>query len=196
MEERRAMNQGQIAIVSGLPRSGTSMLMKMLEAGGMQVLTDNIREADEDNPKGYYEFEKVKQIEHDKSWLQDAEGKGVKMVSRLLQHLPPDYTYKVVFMRRRMEEILASQRKMLIRRGEPSDKVSDEQIAALFRKHLKRLKTWLDGQPNFEVIYVSYNKVLANPVEQARSVSQFFDGALDVESMVNVIDPKLYRQRK
>jgi argonaute-like protein implicated in RNA metabolism and viral defense len=190
------MDQGQIAIVSGLPRSGTSMLMKMLEAGGMQVLTDNVREADKDNPKGYYEFEKVKQIDRDKSWLQDAEGKVVKMVSQLLEHLPPDYAYKVVFMRRRMEEILASQRKMLIRRGEPSDKVSDEQMAALFRKHLKRLETWLDEQPNFEVIHVSYNEVLVNPVEQARRVSQFFDGALDVESMVNVIDPKLYRQRK
>ena len=85
------MDQGQIAIVSGLPRSGTSMLMKMLEAGGMQVLTDSIREVDKDNPKGYYEFEKVKQIDHDKSWLEDAEGKVVKMVSQLLQHLPPDY---------------------------------------------------------------------------------------------------------
>ena len=120
------------------------MLMKMLEAGGMQVLTDSIREADKDNPKGYYEFEKVKQIDHDQSWLEDAEGKVVKMVSQLLQHLPPDYSYKVVFMRRRMDEILASQHKMLIRRGEPSEKISDEQMAALFRKHLKRLKTWLD----------------------------------------------------
>jgi hypothetical protein len=190
------MDQGQIAIVSGLPRSGTSMLMKMLEAGGMQVLTDNIREADRDNPKGYYEFEKVKQIDHDKSWLKDAEGKVVKMVSQLLQHLPPDYNYKVIFMRRRMEEVLASQHEMLIRRGEPSDKIGDEQMAALFRKHLKRLKTWLDEQPNFEVIYVSYNKVLVNPVEQARRVSRFFDGALNVESMVNVVDPTLYRQRK
>jgi argonaute-like protein implicated in RNA metabolism and viral defense len=159
------MDERQIAIVSGLPRSGTSMLMKMLEAGGMQVLTDYIREADEDNPEGYYEFEKVKQIKHDESWLEDAEGKVVKMISQLLQHLPPDYTYKVVFMHRRMEEILASQRKMLIRRGAPSDEVSDEQMAALFRKHLKRLKTWLDEQPNFEVIYVSYNEVLANPIE-------------------------------
>lgn len=190
------MDQGQIAIVSGLPRSGTSMLMRMLEAGGMQVLTDNIREADRDNPKGYYEFERVKQIDRDASWLEDAEGKAVKMVSQLLMHLPPGYTYKVIFMRRRMEEILASQREMLIRRGEPSDRVSDEQMAALFRKHLKRLKTWLDEQPNFEVIYVSYNDVLVNPVEQARRVSRFFGGALAVESMVNVVDPTLYRQRK
>lgn len=190
------MDQRQIAIVSGLPRSGTSMLMRMLEAGGMQVLTDDIREADQDNPKGYYEFERVKQIEHDQSWLEDAEGKVVKMISQLLEHLPPDHTYKVVFMHRRMEEILASQRRMLIRRGEPSDRVSDEQMAALFRKHLERLRTWLDQQPNFEVIYVSYNEVLANPVEQARRLSQFFDGALDVESMVNVVDATLYRQRK
>ena len=190
------MNQEQIAVVSGLPRSGTSMLMKMLEAGGMKVLTDNIREADKDNPKGYYEFEKVKQIEKDKSWLEDAEGKVVKMISQLLKHLPPSYTYKVVFMRRKMEEILASQRKMLVRRGEATDRISDEQLAALFRKHLKRVETWLDEQSNFEVLYVSYNEILANPIDQATKISQFFDGALDVEPMVDVVDPTLYRQRK
>ncbi len=190
------MKEKSITIVSGLPRSGTSMMMRMLENGGIPVLTDKIREADKDNPKGYYEFERVKKIEHDKDWLEQAEGKVVKMISQLLKHLPPDYTYKVVFMRRKMEEILASQRKMLVRRGEESNAISDEEIASLFRKHLERVMAWLEEQPNFDVIYVNYNEVLEAPVEQVRTINRFFDGALDAEAMANVVDPTLYRQRR
>ena len=190
------MNRENITIVSGLPRSGTSMMMKMLEAGGVQALTDNIRTADEDNPKGYYEFEKVKQIEHDQSWLPDARGKAVKMISALLKHLPPNYTYKVIFIRRKMEEILASQNQMLVRRKEAADAVSDAKMAELFRMHLQQVTTWIAKQPNFDVIYVSYNEILASPVEQASKINQFLDHALDTESMVGVIDQALYRQRQ
>lgn len=190
------MDEKTVTIVSGLPRSGTSLMMKMLEAGGMKLLTDRIREPDEDNPKGYYEFERVKQIEHDQSWLEDARGKAVKMISQLLQHLPSDYTYKVVFMGRNMEEILASQKQMLIRRGEPADEVSDEKMGALFRKHLERVKAWMARQPNVDVIYVSYNDVLDNPSERAEAVNRFLGGDLNVADMVNVVDPALYRQRR
>src|SRR5215468_11569905 len=129
------MNKQPLVIVSGLPRSGTSMMMKMLAAGGIEPLTDNIRTADEDNPKGYFELERVKQIESDKAWLEDARSRVVKLISALLKHLPPSYQYKVIFMRRAMSEILASQRKMLMRRGEPADKVPDEKMAAMFNKH-------------------------------------------------------------
>jgi hypothetical protein len=190
------MDQGIVAIVSGLPRSGTSMMMRMLEAGGMDVLTDGVREADQDNPRGYYEFERVKQIEQDASWLEDAEGRVVKMVSQLLYHLPPDRTYKVVLMRRRMREILASQREMLVRRGEATDQVSDEKIAGLFRKHLERVEAWLDAQASFQVINVSYNDVLEKPVQQAERINRFFSGTLDVDAMAGVVDPTLYRQRR
>lgn len=190
------MDEDLVTIVSGLPRSGTSMMMRMLEAGGIPVLTDEIREADADNPKGYYEFERVKQIEHDKAWLEDAQGKVVKMISQLLKHLPPRYTYKVVFMRRKMEEILASQRKMLVRRNEQTNKISDEQMAALFRKHLQRVEAWLAEQPNFDVLYISYNDIIAEPVAQAERIGEFFDGALDVEAMASVVNPSLYRQRR
>jgi len=190
------MNRETITIVSGLPRSGTSMMMAMLEAGGMPVLTDNIRTANEDNPKGYYEFERVKQIEHDPSWLEDAKGKAVKMISALLEHLPQGYTYKMIFMRRKMEEILSSQKQMLIRRGEPADSVPDEKMAEIFRKHLSQVERWLGEQPNIEVIYVSYNQVLGNPVAQARRVNQFLDNALNVESMVSAVDKRLHRQRR
>src|ERR1041385_2006037 len=111
------MNNQPIAIVSGLPRSGTSMMMKMLVAGGLEALTDNIRTADEDNPEGYFEFEMVKKLGDDRSWLADARGKCVKIVSSFLKHLPQDFTYKIIFMRRNIEEVLASQRQMLVRRG-------------------------------------------------------------------------------
>lgn len=188
------MFEETITIVSGLPRSGTSMMMRMLEAGGLEVLTDELREADADNPKGYYEFERVKQLEHDKAWLGDAEGKAVKIISQLLYHLPEDATYKVVFMRRKMEELLASQRRMLARRGE-SDQVDDRQLAQLFRKHLERVQGWLDQQPGFDVVYISYNQVLEDPREQARKVNRFLDDALDVDAMAGVVDPDLYRQR-
>lgn len=171
------------------------MMMKMLEAGGLEVLTDRLREADEDNPKGYYEFERVKQLENDKSWLPKAEGKVVKIISQLLHHLPSDYVYKVVFMRRRMEEILASQERMLVRRGEESDKISDDKLAALFRQHLERVQGWLDAQPNFDVTYVSYNQVLESPRDEAERVDAFLDEPLDVERMAAVVDPSLYRQR-
>jgi hypothetical protein len=192
----KTMDREIVTIVSGLPRSGTSMMMGMLEAGGMQVLTDNIRTADGDNPKGYYEFEKVKQTEHDSSWLEDARGKAVKMISALLKHLPQGYNYKVIFMRRKIEEILASQRLMLIRRGKPADTVNDERMAGLFRRHVKQVETWIDEQPNIEVVYISYNEILASPVEQAASVNLFLGHTLNVENMVSAVDQTLYRQRQ
>lgn len=190
------MNPETIVIVSGLPRSGTSMMMKMLEAGGLELLTDGIRAADEDNPQGYYEFEQVKQIERDKSWLPAARGKAVKMISALLRHLPEGYRYKVIFMQRAMPEVLASQRQMLIRRGEDPDKVSDERMAELFSKHLEQVEAWLAQQPHFETLYVSYNEMLADPEPHAQRINAFLGGGLDVERMVNVIDPNLYRQRR
>lgn len=189
------MERRTIAVVSGLPRSGTSMMMKMLEAGGIQVLTDELREADRDNPKGYYEFERVKQLEHDKSWLQDAEGRAVKIISQLLKHLPSDHRYKIVFMRREMREMLASQQKMLVRRGEKADKVADEELAALFRRHLERIESWLEDQPNFDVLYVSYNRVLERPREEATRIDAFFKEDLDADAMATVVEPTLYRQR-
>jgi hypothetical protein len=192
----KIMGVDVVTIVSGLPRSGTSLMMSMLEAGGMQVLTDQIREPDEDNPEGYYEFERVKQIEHDRSWLEDAKGKVVKIVSERLTHLPEGYAYKVIFMRRKMEEVLASQRKMLIRRGEPAPRISDEEMAELFKRHLREVDTWLARQPHIEVIYVWYNEVLENPIAPAERINQFLSNTLDVEKMVNVVDPTLYRQRR
>jgi hypothetical protein len=186
-----------VVIVSGLPRSGTSMMMKMLQAGGIAPLTDQIRTADKDNPKGYYEFERVKKLdEGDVAWLDQAGGKAVKVISALLKHLPPGYDYKVIFMQRRMEEILASQRQMLIRRGEPADSISDEKMTELFRKHLEQVQAWIAERPNVDVIYVSYNEILEDPTGNVDKIDQFLGQHLNKERMVSVIDEDLYRQRK
>jgi hypothetical protein len=190
------MNDQSITIVSGLPRSGTSMMMKMLAAGGLEPLTDNIRAADDDNPIGYFEFERVKQIEHDKAWLEDARGRAVKLISALLKHLPPTHNYKVIFMRRAMAEILASQRQMLIRRGEPGDAVPDDKMAALFDKHVAQVESWLAAQPNIETIYVSYNEVMKDARPHAERINGFLGGSLKVEAMIQVADQTLYRQKR
>lgn len=187
----------RIVIVSGLPRSGTSMMMKMLEAGGIPPLTDEIREADKDNPKGYYEFERVKQMDKgDVDWLPRAEGKAVKVISALLQHLPDTYQYDVIFMERHMPEILASQRKMLTHRGEDADEMDDEQMAALFQKHVQKVQQWVDAQANFSALYVHFSDALADPQTTAERVKDFLERELDVEKMVNVVDPALYRNRR
>lgn len=190
-EEKKA-----ITIVSGLPRSGTSMMMKMLEAGGVPPLTDAIRTADDDNPKGYYEFERVKKMDKgDVAWLPEAKGKVVKVISALLKHLPTEYEYRVIFQQRHMSEILASQRKMLARRGENADKMDDGQMAALFAKHLRSVEAWLAEQPNFSTLYVHYSEVLAEPLPHAEKINAFLGGGLNVAAMATVVDPDLYRNR-
>ena len=189
--------EADVVIVSGLPRSGTSMMMKMLEAGGIPPLTDRQRTADEDNPKGYYEFERVKQLkDSDVAWLPEARGKAVKVISALLEHLPAEYNYRVLFMRRALPEILASQRQMLIRRGEDPDKTSDEEMAILYEKHLRKVEAWLEGQPNFEVLYLDYNRLLERPGPDIARINAFLGDVLDTEKVNSVIDPDLYRQRQ
>ena len=186
-----------IVIVSGLPRSGTSMMMKMLEAGGIPPLTDKLRTADNDNPKGYYEFERVKQMDKgDTGWMAQAQGKVVKVISALLKHLPAGYNYQVIFLRRHMSEILASQRKMLINRGEDPDKMDDAQMTMLFENHVRQVESWLAQQHNIEVLYVHYSDVMADPLTAINSMGRFLGRDLDVRAMAEVVDPDLYRNRQ
>ncbi len=184
-----------VTIVSGLPRSGTSMMMRMLEAGGVPALVDGIREADDDNPLGYYEFERVKKVKEDQGWLEDARGKVVKMVSTLLLDLPQRYNYRVVFMRRRLEEILASQRRMLLRNGKPWSEADDARMTGLYQAHLRQIEAWIARQRHLSALYVSYNELLASPREHADRVNVFLGGTLDVARMVSVVDQNLYRQK-
>jgi hypothetical protein len=193
---RRTRYGAPIVLVSGLPRSGTSMLMKMLEAGGLALVTDGLRTADEDNPKGYYELERVKNLakEGDKTWLADARGKGIKVISFLLKSLPPELNYKVVFVRRDIEEVLASQKKMLGRRGEQDD-TPPERMRELFQDDLWRAGYLLKHRPQFDTLEVNYTDVLAQPRQLARRIAAFVGGGLDVEKMAAVVDLELYRNR-
>ena len=184
-----------ITIVSGLPRSGTSMLMKMLAAGGLPPLTDGIRKADADNPGGYYEFEKVKQLEKNTTWLESARGKAVKVISQLLDQLPLHRTYKIVFALRKMDEILASQRVMLVRRERPCDRISDAEMAAAFGRHLNAVQQWLAEHQQMEVLYVDYAAVLRDPLTTSHEIKTFLALPLDVRQMASVVDQSLYRQR-
>jgi hypothetical protein len=189
-------NEEFITVVSGLPRSGTSMMMKMLAAGGMPPMTDEIRAADTDNPKGYFEFERVKQLDKgDTAWVPDARGKVIKVISALLKYLPSSEQYRVIFIRRNMGEILASQRKMLINRGEDPDKQDDAQMAMLFEKHLSQVESWLASQPNIRTLFLHYSEILADPMPQIEKINAFLGDKLDIEQMANAVDPALYRNR-
>ena len=191
------MNNNTITIISGLPRSGTSMMMRMLEAGGMQVITDHYREADLDNPLGYFELEQVKKLKNDDTaWMDEAQGKAVKIISALLEFLPEQYQYQIIFMQRNMDEILASQKNMLNRHGKPTDEVSDEEMKSIFEKHLHQVTDWLSSQSNIDVIYLNYNQVLHDPELNLAQVVQFLEGSVDIQQMLNVIDNNLYRQRR
>jgi len=183
-----------ITIVSGLPRSGTSMMMRMLEAGGMNVAIDNIRKADEDNPKGYYELEKVKEIKNDYSWLDNVQGKVVKMVSMLLYELPSNRTYNIIFMKRGIDEILSSQRTMLHRKGNRSD-INDKEMGKLFNSHLEEIENWLVGRKNIRILYINYNDVIKDPRKISQVISHFLNKALNIEKMVETVDGSLYRQK-
>lgn len=185
-----------ISIVSGLPRSGTSLMMSMLAAGGLEVLTDQLRTADDDNPVGYFEFEDVKKlINGENSWLSKSNGKAVKVISTLLPYLPDGYYYRIIFMRREMGEVLASQRKMLINRGEDPDKISDAQIAEVFQKNLQQTEHWINSQAHATRININYKQLIANPRPLVAEINAFLGGGLDESKMLAVIDPSLYRHR-
>ena len=185
-----------ITIVSGLPRSGTSLMMSMLEAGGMMILTDNKRTADIDNPEGYHEYEQVKDLaKGNYSWLSKARGKGVKVISTLLPYLPMQHRYRIILMRRNMAEILASQKKMIINRGEDPDKIPDTQMTQIFEKNLRQVDEWINSHPNITKLEISYNQLLDDPEPLVHQVNQFVGGNLDMNKMLDVINPNLYRQR-
>lgn len=183
-----------IHIVSGLPRSGTSLMMQMLSAGGMPVLTDHRRAPDEDNPQGYLEWDPVKRLRQAPERIAEAEGKVVKVVSPLLNSLPAKYAYRVVFMLRPEEEILRSQGEMTKRAGTDSGR-SPAELKRAYQQHLEQLFAWLDRQVHFQVLRVHYSNVVRDPRVDAVRVKHFFDADLDIEAMVRQVIPSLYRQR-
>jgi hypothetical protein len=183
----------EIIIVSGLPRSGTSLMMQMLHKGGISVVTDNVRTADTDNPRGYFELERVKTIKRDASWLPELRGKAVKMVSQLLYELPSNHKYRVIFMERDLDEVVPSQEKMLVRLGKtaaPCDAMKRQFIV-----HLDRLREWLAEQRYIDVLYVRYDDVVQQAEEQAERISTFLNNRTDSARMIEAIDLSLYRNR-
>jgi hypothetical protein len=183
----------EVIVVSGLPRSGTSLMMQMLARGGFDILSDGVRRADQDNPHGYYELEKVKAIERDSSWLPVARGKVLKMVSQLLYYLPDSERYRIVFMRRDLDEVLASQAAMLKRLGRPAPASDD--LSGPYRKHLAHLQAWLTEQPHIQVLPVNYGELVAEPRRHAEQIRDFLAADADIERMASAVDPALYRNR-
>ena len=183
------MAASYLTIVSGLPRSGTSMMMQVLCAGGLEPLVDHQRKADEDNPRGYYEFEAVKRTKQDPTWLMGSHGKVVKMVYRLLYDLPRDYEYRVVFLRRDLKEVLASQNKMLQRLGKSVATGSEDQMEELFRRQLADFDRWIAGRRNFSILDVEYKNMVSDPRPLCERINGFLDGRLDIEAMVGPWTP-------
>lgn len=171
------------------------MMMQVLCAGGLEALVDHQRKADQDNPRGYFEFEAVKKTKQDPSWLMGSHGKVVKMVYRLLYDLPREYEYRVVFLRRDLKEVLASQNKMLQRLGKNPTPVPEDQMEDLFRKQLADFDRWIAGRRNFSILNVEYKKMVSDPRPQCEQINRFLDGRVNVETMVSVVDPNLYRNR-
>ena len=189
------MNRDFVTIVSGVPRSGTSMMLRMLAAGGLEILTDGVRTAYPDNPHGYFEWEPVKSLKRDAAWVGGAVGKGVKVIYYSLADLPTGYRYRVVFMHRNLDEVLASQAEMLKRRGVTAPSPDDATMKRLFENELRETADWLATQPAFAVLDVDYAAVVVAPLEQARRVSEFLGAGLDCPAMAGMVDSQLYRRR-
>lgn len=187
-------DQQFITIVSGLPRSGTSMMMRMLEYGGMPILTDGIRTADDDNPRGYYEFEPVKRLDRDVSWLAAAYNKAVKIIYIFLYRLPAGHRYKVLFLRRSLDEVVASQKVMLHRRQEAS-RLTDRQLIDSYHDQIQRLNSWIRHQENFEILYLDYHEILSEPAGAVLDITRFLGVPLNTSAMIQAVEPALHRNR-
>ncbi len=190
------MSNHFVTIVSGLPRSGTSLMMQMLAAAGVQLLTDGQRPADQHNPRGYFELEAVKHSRSDVSWLAQAEGKAVKVVHLLLPHLSVDREYRVIFLQRDLTEVIASQRAMLQQQGRPGATLPDVRLAEIFGKQLAVVSQWLAQNPNFRVLQVQHRDVIEMPLAAAQQIAIFLGGGLDPKRMAAAVEPSLYRQRQ
>jgi len=182
-------------IVSGLPRSGTSMAMQMIVAGGIPPMTDGLRAADADNPRGYYEFERVKQLRTDKAWLDDARGTVVKVIHMLVTELPDDRPYRVVFLDRDLREVVKSQSTMLARNARAGGALAPERLMAVYETQLKQVQAWLAARPNFTVLLVRHADLIRDAAGQARAINEFLGGGLDEAAMAAAVDPSLHRNR-
>jgi hypothetical protein len=184
-----------VTVVSGMPRSGTSLMMRMLDAGGIPALTDGSRAADSHNPNGYFEDARVRSLGRDAGWLEEARGRSVKIIYRLLRHLPAALEYRIVFMDRDLNEVYESQQDMLESSQDPAASQDRDSIIRALRREIETTKVWLAAQPNMRCIAVPYAELVREPPYWVRKVAQFLDGELDEPSMAACADPSLYRHR-
>jgi Sulfotransferase domain len=184
-----------ITIVSGLPRSGTSLMMQMLAAGGMPVLCDGERVADTDNPRGYFEWERIKLLPQQPACIAEAENKAVKVISQLLFALPPGHHYRIIFMQRPLAEVVASQAEMIRRRETRGAALEPAALMAALELHLKQVANWLSARPDLSVCRLPYHELLAEPKATAARLAGFLNLPLDTEAMARQVDPSLHRQR-
>ncbi len=184
-----------ITIVSGLPRSGTSLMMQILKEGGMNLLTDNIREADENNQRGYYEFEKVKKMAIDNSWLVNADGKVIKIIAQLLRFLPHTFDYKIIFMERDYSEVINSQNKMIKNLGTKNQKMDAELLKKIFLKQVVSIKEMLVHQENCSVEFINFKDLIFDSKNTIEKINRFMNQNLNEEKMLSAIIPQLYRER-
>lgn len=182
-----------IVVVSGLPRSGTSMMMQALAAGGLPTLTDHQRQADDSNPRGYFELEAVKQLPRDGSFLDAAEGHAVKIIHALLRHLPPGLDYRVIFMMREVDKVVASQRAMLERQGKAGAAIGDDRLTTIFTQQRDEALAWLDKQANIQTLPVDYAAAVADPTDAMKTICRFLDMPLAVDKMTAAVAPQLRR---
>jgi tetratricopeptide (TPR) repeat protein len=179
-----------VVVVSGLPRSGTSLLMQLLNAGGLKVLTDELRPADEDNPHGYFEYEPVKNLFKDSNWLLEARGKAIKIVAPLLLALPPGLACRVILSERDLDEVLDSQDRMLRRRNHPPAPPERRRILKEeYVRILDRVKAMLAARPATQVLVIHHRDAIADPLGAAELVNEFLGGRLDVAKMAAAVNP-------
>ena len=171
-------------------------MMQMLAAGGMAVLTDGERQADSDNPRGYYEWEPIKKLPQQPALIDQADGRAVKCISQLLFALPGGRNYRIVFMERPLAEVLASQAEMIRRRGSVAAPLDDAALARAFENHLKQVELWFTSKPQIRVLRVNYHDVLRDPRAVSETIAGFLQQPLDIEAMARQIDPALHRQRR
>lgn len=185
-----------IIVVSGLPRSGTSLVMQMLSAGGIPTYNDNSRVRDKNNPCGYFEHKSVKKLETDSSWLFKVKGQAVKIISHLIKHLPETYKYKVIFVQRNLDEVLVSQNKMLQAGGFERGNLTNTELLLYYKNHLQQITNWLNTQKNISLLYLDYSQIIINPVLAVGEMINFLKLDLNSQKMKSVIDPTLYRSKK
>ena len=180
----------RIAVVSGLPRSGTSLMMQMLAAGGLAPFCDGVRAPDADNPHGYFEHEGVKALARDAGLLRGARGRAVKVIAPLLAQLPPGEDYRVILMERDLAEVVASQDRMLARRGSTATALPRERLIEVLAIQLGEAREAV-ARLGIPALAIGYADVLQSGAGCARRVADFLGLALDLDAMARAVDASL-----